>query len=201
MLVQQIPPMPQKFVLIFNIFVMSSRHLARSIILQTLFQWDFNGKDNGKIAAILESNLTEFGAGLKEDEFINQLINGVINNLETLDSVITEYAPDWPIEQITVIDRNILRIGIYELVFDKDIPPKVAINEAIELAKSYGGPASGKFVNGVLGSIFKNSEIEKNPEAIKEVPPKEEKELEPEPAAAPKKPADDDENYDEKGFK
>jgi len=155
---------------------MSSRHMARSIVLQTLFQWDFNGQENKKIPAILEHNLKEFGQGLKEDDFINQLLDGVINNLTALNKIITEYAPDWPIEQITVIDRNILRMGIYELVLDKEIPPKVAINEAIELAKSYGGPASGKFVNGVLGAIFKNSDIEKNPDADKEKKDKPKKE-------------------------
>lgn len=137
---------------------MSSRHLARSIVLQTLFQWDFNGRDNKKIPAILEHNIREFGEGLREDKFVNDLIDGIINNLAALDKVISEYAPDWPIDQITVVDRNILRIGVYELVMDKEIPPKVAINEAIELAKGYGGPASGKFVNGVLGSIYKNLE-------------------------------------------
>lgn len=152
--------------------------MARSIVLQTLFQWDFNGQENKKIPAILEHNLKEFGQGLKEDDFINQLLDGVVNNLEALDKIITEYAPDWPIEQITVIDRNILRMGIYELVLDKEIPPKVAINEAIELAKSYGGPASGKFVNGVLGAIFKNSDIEKNPDADKEKKDKPKKEEE-----------------------
>lgn len=178
---------------------MSSRHLARSIVLQTLFQWDFNGKDNGKIANILENNLTEFGAGLKEDEFINQLINGVVNNLETLDNIITEYAPDWPVEQITVVDRNILRMGIYELVYDKEIPPKVAINEAIELAKSYGGPASGKFVNGVLGSIYKNMETEINSEKnIKENTVEVEEKTE---DNKPKKENAEDEDYGEKGYK
>ena len=77
-------------------------------------------------------------------------------NLKEINSLITKYAPQWPLEQITIVDRNVLRLGIYELKYDPDIPPKVAINEAIELAKTFGGESSGKFVNGVLGSIFKD---------------------------------------------
>lgn len=135
---------------------MSNRHLARSIAMQTMFEWDFRGQDNDRLTAILEHNLSEFGEGLTEKEFSVNLINGVIANMKKIDKIITEYAPDWPIDQITVVDRNILRLGIYELAFAKDVPPKVAINEAIELAKGFGGPSSGKFVNGVLGAIFKN---------------------------------------------
>jgi N utilization substance protein B len=150
---------------------MANRHLARSIVLQTLFEWDFNAQKNTDLPKILENNLKEFGQGFTEGEFLKELLNGIIKNIEKLNEIITEYAPDWPLDQITIIDRNILRIGIYELVFNKDIPPKVAINEAIELAKSFGGPASGKFINGVLGSIFKSLELEnddRNPETEKE---------------------------------
>jgi transcription antitermination protein NusB len=135
---------------------MSSRHVARTIAMQTLFEWDFRGQDHDRLPSILEHNLGEFGEGLTEKDFTVSLINGVIASMKKIDKIITEYATDWPIEQITVVDRNILRLGIYELVFSKDVPPKVAINEAIELAKGYGGPASGKFVNGVLGAIYKN---------------------------------------------
>lgn len=137
---------------------MSNRHLARSIALQTLFEWDFRGKKKEQMPVIIEKNLSEFGNGLQEKDFSIKLINGVIDNLPKIDKIISEYAPDWPIDQITNVDRNIMRIGLYELVFAKEVPPKVAINEAIELAKSYGGHSSGKFVNGVLGSIFKNME-------------------------------------------
>ncbi len=124
--------------------------------MQTLFEWDFRGQDNDRLPTILEHNLNEFGQGMNEKDFTVALINGTIANLKKIDKIISEYAPDWPIDQITVVDRNVLRVGIYELVFGKDVPPKVAINEAIELAKGYGGPSSGKFVNGVLGAIFKN---------------------------------------------
>lgn len=135
---------------------MSNRHLARSIAIQTLFEWDFRGQDNKRLPEILEHNLQEFGEGLTEKEFSVNLINGIVANLKKIDKIISEYAPDWPIDQITVVDRNILRLGIYELAIQKEVPPKVAINEAIELAKSLGGQSSGKFVNGVLGAIFKN---------------------------------------------
>lgn len=135
---------------------MSNCHLARSIAMQVLFEWDFRGKEVQDLGSIVEHDLLEFGAGLNEKDFTLALINGVIENLEIIDTIITKYAPSWPIEQITNVDRNVLRLGIYELKIAQDVPPKVAINEAIELAKSYGGPASGKFVNGVLGSIYKD---------------------------------------------
>ena len=84
------------------------------------------------------------------------IVKGVANNLSEIDKTITKYAPEWPLEQITNIDRNVLRIGVYEIAYDPEIPEKVAINEAIELAKTFGGESSGKFVNGVLGSVYKN---------------------------------------------
>ena len=135
---------------------MSSRHLARSIAMQTLFEWDFRGQPTAVLPAIIEHNLSEFGPGLEEKKFAQDLVDGVVANQPKLDELISRYAPEWPLEQITIIDRNILRIGVFELKIASGIPPKVAINEAIELAKSFGGPASGKFVNGVLGSIYKD---------------------------------------------
>ncbi len=145
---------------------MSNRHLARSIALQTLFEWDFRGKQSDQLAGIMEHNLGEFGDGLQEKDFTIKLVNGVIENMAKIDAIVSEYAPDWPIDQITNVDRNILRLGLYELIFAKEVPPKVAINEAIELAKSYGGHSSGKFVNGVLGSVFKNLEPQEDFESI-----------------------------------
>ena len=141
---------------------MSNRHLARSIAMQSLFEWDFRGRPTAALPAIIEHNLQEFGVGIEaEKDFVKRLIDGVIENLEAIDTLIKQYAPNWPIEQITIVDRNILRIGILELKFKHDnVPPKVAINEAIELAKSFGGPASGKFVNGVLGAMFKDLQKE-----------------------------------------
>lgn len=139
---------------------MSNRHLARSIAMQTLFEWDFRGRPTAALPAIVEHNLQEFGVGIEtEKDFVKKLVDGVIENLTPIDELIQKYAPNWPVDQITVVDRNILRLGILELKFKHDnVPPKVAINEAIELAKSFGGPASGKFVNGVLGAMFKEME-------------------------------------------
>lgn len=125
--------------------------------MQSLYEWDFWGRDKNKLSQILEKNIKEFGPGLENADFIKQLIDGVIDNLPKLDKIIAKSAPEWPLEQITIIDRNILRLGLYELLFGnrQEVPPKVAINEAIELAKSFGGESSGKFVNGVLGTVYR----------------------------------------------
>ena len=141
---------------------MSNRHLARTVAMQILFEWDFNHRSQ-KLGEVMERNIAEFGAGLGEDTiFIEQLVRGVTKNLAKIDEIIIHYAPEWPIEKITIIDRNVLRLGIYELKIAAKIPPKVAINEAIEIAKTYGGESSGRFVNGVLGAIFRDIEIENN---------------------------------------
>jgi len=134
---------------------MSNRHLARCIAMQSLYQWDFRGSSKKDLAAIVGQNLEEFGSGLDEEKkFVQATVKEVVKQQKELDKVIAEYTPNWPLEQITIVDRNILRIGVYELKFNDEIPAKVAINEAIEVAKTYGGPASGKFVNGVLGAIY-----------------------------------------------
>ncbi|HLD27587.1 MAG TPA: transcription antitermination factor NusB [Patescibacteria group bacterium] len=134
---------------------MSNRHLARTLVLQSLFQWDFNDKSEN-VQKILEYNKEEFAPDFDDQEFSRDLLAGVVKKVQELDRLITKYAPEWPLEQITTVDRNVLRIGIFELKYDPAIPPKVAINEAIEVAKKYGGESSGKFVNGVLGSVYKD---------------------------------------------
>lgn len=134
---------------------MANRHLSRIIIMQSLYEWDFRQDKN--IDNIINRNIDNF----KEDcdkEFIHEIIGGIIKNIDKLDKTISESAPEWPIEQIAVIDKTILRIAIYELMFKKDIPPKVAINEAVELAKTYGGENTSKFVNGVLGTLFRSDD-------------------------------------------
>jgi len=138
---------------------MASRHLSRSIVLQSLYEWDFYGK-KPDLKKIVERNIKDFGPGLEELDFIWQLIDGVIKHMQELDKIITTAAPEWPIEQIAIIDRNVLRIGLLELLYSdkEEVPPKVAINEAIELAKTFSGPTSGKFINGVLGTVYKQLE-------------------------------------------
>lgn len=134
---------------------MSNRHLARCIAMQTLYQWDFKGQKTAELPAIIEQNIAEFGNGLEEEKkFVTDTVDGVFEHLKEINKIIEKYAPHWPLEQINCVDRNVLRIGIYELQFSGEIPAKVAINEAIEVAKSYSGPTSGKFVNGILGAIY-----------------------------------------------
>lgn len=134
---------------------MATRHISRSIVMQSLYEWDFN-QMKGDLMSIAHKNTEEFGSGLEETDFIFELTEGILKNKEKIDEIIEKTAPEWPLPQINLLDRNILRIGIYELLYeDKDaVPPKVAINEAIELAKNYGGENSRKFINGVLGTVF-----------------------------------------------
>ncbi|MFA7216872.1 MAG: transcription antitermination factor NusB [Candidatus Paceibacterota bacterium] len=136
---------------------MAQRHLSRSIVLQSLFEWDFSKKNSTEIMEIFIRNAEEFAPGIGETTFMENLIKGVIERQRDLDLIIEKAAPDWPIDKISVIDRNILRIGLFELLFAdrSQVPPKVAINEAIELSKTFGGETSSKFVNGVLGAVYK----------------------------------------------
>lgn len=134
---------------------MSNRHLARAIVLQSLYEWDFYGQKSA-LLDILQRNLQEFAPELDEKSFAEMIAGGILEHQATIDDTIRAFAPDWPLEKITTVDRNVLRIGSYELMFNFDIPSKVAINEAIELAKTFGGESSGKFVNGVLGAVYRN---------------------------------------------
>ncbi len=151
---------------------MSNRHLARTITMQTLFTWDFNGKKNEDIKKIVDHNFNNFAPNFDDNGFVAEKIKGVFDNIEKIDGLITKYATEWPLEQITIVDRNILRLGTYELLMDDEIPPKVAINEAIEIAKTFGGESSGKFINGVLGAMYKN---EVGKESSEQTPDKENK--------------------------
>ncbi len=125
--------------------------------MQSLFECDFNNCDSSRLNKILERNIKEFAPGVGDLRFFKALLDGVVSKTKKIDEIIVKAAPGWPIDKISTIDRNILRIGLYELLFGdrKEVPPKVAINEAIELAKTFGGEASGKFVNGVLGAVYK----------------------------------------------
>ncbi|HUD03868.1 MAG TPA: transcription antitermination factor NusB [Candidatus Paceibacterota bacterium] len=138
---------------------MAHRHLARSVVLQALFEGDIRKYSEKEIGAVIKRDISEFApeSDAGDLSFIEALGKNVLKKQPELDEIISKAAPDWPLDKISIVDRNILRIGLYELLFsDKnDVPPKVAINEAIELAKGYGGENSGKFVNGVLGSVYK----------------------------------------------
>ncbi len=125
--------------------------------MQSLYEWDFHGQNNQQLEEIVERNIKEFSPGLEDGGFIWQLVRGAIEHLPQIDKIIVKSAPEWPIEQITIVDRNILRLGLYEVLFGnyEEVPPKVAINEAIELAKTFGGESSGKFINGVLGTVYR----------------------------------------------
>ena len=136
---------------------MANRHLSRSIVLQTLFEWDFNSGKKLDVKEVAIRNLKEFAPGLEDDAFVFSLIEQIVKKHTVIDEIIEKAAPDWPLDKISFIDKNILRIGLTELLFGDrtQVPPKVAINEAIELAKTYGGENSSKFINGVLGAVYK----------------------------------------------
>ena len=136
---------------------MANRHLSRSIVLQTLFEWDLNDIEKNTVESILHRNVEEFAQNKTDTPFMKRLLDGTLQKQSELDLVIEKAAPEWPIDRISPVDRNILRIGLYELLFGErdEVPAKVAINEAIELAKQFGGEHSSRFVNGVLGAVYK----------------------------------------------
>ncbi len=137
----------------------SNRHLGRIVALQTLYEYEFRvecGDDTVALTEILERNIARYDTAIEDTSFVETLVQGVLDEQANLDATIQPIAPDWPIEQIARIDRNVLRIGVYELLHQADVvPPKVAINEAVELAKAFGSDNSSKFVNGVLGTAYR----------------------------------------------
>lgn len=145
---------------------MATRHLIRTVILQSLYEWDFY-RQKKDLVQISDRNLTEFAPGIDEPEFAWKILKRLVDHIADVDGVITRAAPEWPLDKIAIIDRNILRIGLSELLYadPEEVPPKVAINEAIEMAKNYGGPNSGRFVNGVMGTIYRELKAQKQEEA------------------------------------
>ena len=145
----------------------SNRHLSRIIAFQTLYEQEFIAKkvpgheseSQKTLEEILERNYQEFAKALEGRRFNDQIIWGIRENKDKIDTIIVPAAPEWPIEQIAMIDLIILRMGIFELLFAKEVPPKVAINEAVELAKAFGGQNSSKFINGVLGTVYRASDV------------------------------------------
>ena len=156
---------------------MANRHLSRSIVLQSLFEWDLNNIEKSAMSETLMRNVEEFAQNKSDSPFMEKLLDGVLQKQTELDLIIEKAAPEWPIDRIAPVDRNILRLGLYELLFSdrSEVPAKVAINEAIELAKQFGGENSSRFVNGVLGAVYKEigepgkEEISKNKKK-KEIP-------------------------------
>ena len=139
----------------------SNRHLGRIIALQTLYEQELRIDANDTdfdVVAVLERNIARYQETIDDVEFIKNLVNGVSRAAEQLDATLQPVAPEWPIDQIARMDRIVLRIGLYELENDPDVPAKVVINEAVELAKAFGGDNSSKFVNGVLGTVLRNRE-------------------------------------------
>lgn len=139
---------------------MATRHLLRTVVLQSLYEWDFYGQKKD-LTEIMARNIEEFAPGVDEPEFAWNTLKKVTDHLSQIDEILTKAAPEWPLDKIAIINRNVLRIGLGELLYSDtaEVPPKVAINESIEMAKNYGGPNAVKFVNGVLGTIYR--EIEK----------------------------------------
>ena len=139
----------------------ANRHLGRIVALQTLYEQDFRREVNDPgldLEAVLARNIARYEETIEDKAFIEGLVHGVAAKQTELDDIIRPVAPEWPIEQIARMDRAILRIGVYELIFEAGVPPKVAINEAVELAKAFGGDNSSKFINGVLGTVLRNKE-------------------------------------------
>jgi transcription antitermination protein NusB len=139
----------------------SNRHLGRIVAMQTLYEHDFREGDETRLELnpILQRNLDEFRSSIDDTNFVEDVVEGVHDHQTAIDAIIGPAAPEWPVEQIAKIDKVILRIGVYELMIKRDVPPKVAINEAVELAKTFGGENSSKFINGVLGTIYRNSDF------------------------------------------
>jgi transcription antitermination protein NusB len=136
-----------------------SRHLFRIIALQSLYEKEFRA--DLTLDEIVERNIVKVIPDVKDVSFLRKLVAGVTGKKNDLDQLIAKYAPEWPLEQIPLVDRVLLWIAIYELLHDPEIPPKVAINEAVELGKAYGGENSSKFINGVLGSVFTDFNLER----------------------------------------
>lgn len=147
---------------------MSNRHLSRIIVLQTLYEWDFRPESD--VDGLVTQNVDNFNEPV-DDDFISRVVHGVIDRVSELDTIIARAAPEWPVEQIAAIDKTILRISIYELHYETETPPRVIINEAVELAKSFGGDNSSKFINGVLGTLYREDpryalDVERESESV-----------------------------------
>lgn len=156
----------------------SNRHLGRIIALQSLYEQDFRldcGDKGFVLKDVLKRNIDRYKDMVEDRDFIVRLVNGVNDKHAEIDKLLQPIAPDWPIESIARMDRTVLRIGTYELLYESDVPPKVVINESVELAKAFGGDNSSKFINGVLGTVLRNQEEQKKKKPKKSTKPKKDK--------------------------
>ncbi len=156
----------------------SNRHLGRIVALQTLYEYEFRlscNDTNLDVDEILQRNIHRYHDSIDDQEFIIKLVKGVIHEQTDLDAALQPVAPEWPIDQIARMDRLVLRLGLYELLHEPSVPPKVVINEAVELAKAFGGENSSKFVNGVLGTVLRNQESPDSAEPSSTDAPKDKK--------------------------
>ncbi len=153
---------------------MASRHQSRVVVLQSLFEMDFRNYDQNDFQEILNHNISEFYKDDVDTEYAKNLLDGVLKKQKEIDGIIVKAAPEWPLEKIGIVDRNVLRLGLYELIFadKKEVPSKVAINEAIEVAKFFSSETSGKFINGVLGSVYKEVYGDSEKDIEKHIPKK-----------------------------
>ena len=153
---------------------MASRHQSRVVVLQSLFEMDFRNSDKNTFSDILDHNIGEFYKDDVDKDYAKNLLDGVLKKQREIDDIIIKAAPEWPIEKIGIVDRNVLRLGLYELIFadKKEVPSKVAINEAIEVAKFFSSDTSGKFINGVLGSVYKDIYGDSEKDLEKHIPKK-----------------------------
>lgn len=135
---------------------MANRHLLRTLIMQSLYEAEFHPKQ--KLGDIAARGLTQTSYDKTEEQYVADTVAGLTKRRAEIDKLITKHAPEWPLEQIAAIDRCVLRLGIYEVLYSDEVPPKVAINEAVEIAKMFGGENSSSFVNGVLGTIYRASD-------------------------------------------
>ncbi len=153
---------------------MASRHQSRILVLQSLYEIDFRGLDHNQFEEVLTHNIAEFSHDEPDLEYTKNLLDGILKKKEEIDAVIIKAAPEWPLDKIASVDRNVLRMGLYELIYadKKEVPAKVAINEAIEVAKFFSGETSGKFINGVLGAVYRDIYGEDDKNAKREETPK-----------------------------
>jgi N utilization substance protein B len=133
-----------------------NRHLARTLAMQTLYEWDFQPQKS--IHDMLKTNVESSNHADQDLSFVTDLINGVTQYKDDIDELVAKTAPEWPLDQISVIDKSILRLALFELLYSRQVPAKVVINEAVELAKTFGGDNTSRFINGVLGTVYRQSD-------------------------------------------